>query len=65
MICTNCPNSLYKLTGVMSCYLPHCNKDIDLLAERLVQLIGKTRNESEEVEYRMIKQEMERHINAK
>ena len=55
MICDHCPNSNYIKTGVPSCFLPHCNKDPEVLLARLRELSG---TNDRGAEWRMIVQEI-------
>jgi hypothetical protein len=60
MICDNCPYSQIKMTAVLSCSMPHCQKDIKALSKRYAQLYGRHRTAEENAEYRMIREEIER-----
>lgn len=57
MICDHCVNSNYIKTGVPSCFLPHCNKDTDMLLARLQKLSGTS---DRGAEWQMIVQEIRR-----
>ena len=38
MLCNYCTNNQSIKTGIPSCMLPHCNKDINELAKRLSEI---------------------------
>lgn len=57
MICDRCTNSRKIHTGVPSCFLPHCSKDIDVLLARLRELSG---TNDRGAEWQMIVQEIKR-----
>lgn len=57
MICDRCTNSRKIHTGVPSCFLPHCNKDPEVLLARLQELSG---TNDRGAEWRMIVREIRR-----
>lgn len=57
MICDHCVNSNHIKTGVPSCFLPHCNKDPEVLLARLQELSG---TNDRGIEWQMIVQEIKR-----
>lgn len=47
LLCDHCPNNNKVKCGVDFCILPHCNKDINVLAKRLSE-IWNSRDDFEE-----------------
>lgn len=57
MLCDRCVNSNHIKTGIPSCFLPHCSKDIDVLLARAKELSG---TNDRGIEWQMIVREIRR-----
>lgn len=61
MICDQCPNGLYKRTGVTGCWLPNCIRDIDDIARQLAKLTALPHKNHEQLyEMEWLRTEIER-----